>query len=223
METEYLNPKTSGFSWHITKPSFSNSIDENPLYTPDLNDPDTLIQNQIRIFEDEISAYDEDPLAPLAGQGAPVHIGIDCEYQHLDGTLTNTILSYQFCLYSPAGVLMGIVYPTSTNTKVRIDFNIFLGTIIHTAMRDDLIEEWPKVAYVYAHFMRADITHFSEFWKRKNEFDGLRGTIASIKTPYESDYSSEKTRYIKPSPLMHILTQSEHPFWINLNTYSDSS
>lgn len=84
---------------------------------------------------------------------------------------------------------------------MRINFNVFLGIIIQTAMRDGLIDAWPKVAFVYAHFMRADITHFEGFWKMKHEVDGLRGTIASIKSPYESDYAVGK-KVFKPTPLV---------------------
>lgn len=111
MEKPYKNPKSSGFVWDIVESSFSHSIDDNPLFTTRIHDSDSIMQEQLRLYEDEIAAFAEDPNTPLAGNGPPVHIGIDCEYQYDPKTQSNQILSYQFVLYSAKGVLKGIVYP----------------------------------------------------------------------------------------------------------------
>lgn len=187
----------SGFSWVEHEHIYSNSsTEENPLYDSKMNDPDYLFNEQIQMLEQEIDDFSKDPSEILPAKGSAIHIGIDCEYER-DGECDNAILSYQYCLYTPLGISKGIVYPKHKGKKSRISFNQFLGCIAQSAKSNNLIKTWPKIVYVYAHFMRADITHFKSFWQDKDKVDALRNTVASITKPLKADplYLKDKHRH----------------------------
>jgi len=201
-------PKMANFGWEVDVHYSSNSSD-NPLYDERINDPEYMVENQLRAMQYDIDLFSADPNSPVTGQGEPVHIGIDCEYQYDDVTKSNKILSYQFFLYSPSGTFSGIVY---LKKGKRIDFNQFLGVIIKFAKTNKLITHLPKIAYVYAHFMRADITHFQNFWSSMHsDLDALRGTVASIKADYSSDFSNDDSVKFKPEPL-YLKDTHSHTF-----------
>jgi len=206
--TDIKTPKMANFKWDVSVTHVFNSPD-NPFYDEKENDPDFIVDKQLLLMEHEMDVFSSDPGDVIDGKGIPVHVGIDCEYQYDEETNTNTIISYQFYVCTLSGIFSGIVYPIPGK---RIDFNTFIGVIIQFTKANGLISQWPKIVYVYAHFMRADITHFQDFWNViSNNIDALRGTVASIKSDYSSDFSSESSAKFKPDPL-YLKDTHRHTF-----------
>lgn len=202
--SDTFTPRMPGFTWDVQEPLFSGELDtlnSNPLFESQRYDPDWQCARQIALSEDEMAAYADDPERPVDGRGDPVHVGIDAEWEYDPVTITNRVLSYQFYLICPAGTLAGIVYPNSPDK--RLDFARFLGGITHRAMQAALIDAWPRVIFVYAHFLRADLTHFGSFWKTlKHEVDTLRGTVTSLKGDYRMDVDDAGSKPYRPDPLV---------------------
>lgn len=210
-----FKPRLPGFEWRTVDVCHSTGEGHdpfhNPLFEPELLDPERFPEREFELMEDEIAAYSQSPDQPLAGNGGLVDAGLDCEWQYDPQTGRNRVLSYQAHLICPRGVMRVIVYPQSFGLKDRLDFNVFLGHIIQAAMREGLIDAWPKVLFVYAHFLRADITHFGSFWKNQSRsLDGLRGTVASIQGDYVADIIPEDRRRFTPSPLV-LRDDQRHP------------
>ena len=208
-------PGLSGFDVKLSKCEFSQEgiagFDglENPLIPDGSTDPENSLLQQLQWMQDELDAYAKGPDIPQLGNGPAVHIGIDSEWQYCPDLGNNQVLSYQFHLFCERGELAGIIYPKAADPERRIEFARFLGVILQRAMHEELIEAWPKAAFVYAHFLRADLTHFKSFWAMKNSVDGLRGTIASVQGDLAVDYEAEGRRY-KPEPLV-LRDEHRHP------------
>jgi hypothetical protein len=205
-----------GFDVRIVKCEFSqkNQADpdglRNPLFDPERAAlPEYELLQQLQWMQDELDAFAQGPDQPQLGNGPAVHIGIDSEWQYDAIKKCNRVLSYQYHLFSERGELAGIIYPKASNPERRIEFERFLGVILQQAMHERLIEAWPKAVYVYAHFLRADLTHFKSFWAMKRKVDGLRGTIASVRNPIDVDYEIDKRRY-KFEPLI-LRDEHRHP------------
>jgi hypothetical protein len=210
------NLSLTGFDVRIIKCDFSQAdqVDpdglSNPLFDPErAAAPEYEFQKQLQWMQDELDAFAKGPDYPQLGNGPAVHIGIDSEWQYDDIKKCNRVLSYQYHLFSERGELAGIIYPKATNPERRIEFERFLGLILQQAMREGLIEAWPKAAFVYAHFLRADLTHFKSFWAMKRNVDGLRGSIASMLSHIDVDYETDRRCY-KPEPLV-LRDEHRHP------------
>ncbi|MGL6493383.1 hypothetical protein ACSZNX_20755 [Aeromonas veronii] len=121
-------------------------------------------------------------------KGLSCHVGIDVEY-YFDAILgRNVLLTCQYCLKIGDQELNGIVYIKSDKAKDRPRFQQFIGQILHNAKQKGVIEEYPAIVYIYGHFLRADITHFSDFWaKYKTVVSGIRRTISSLNGAYAVD------------------------------------
>lgn len=204
---DFRKPHLAGFEVRILKCTFSQSdstdVGElpNPLAPSADVDPEQDLQRQLRFMQDEIDAFAACPDGPAVGNGPSVHIGIDSEWQFLPDQNRNRVLSFQFHLFSSSGELSGILYPKPDEPGRRIQFEQFLSFILQCAMRHDIIEAWPRLAYIYAHFLRADITHFASFWAIKNKVDGMRGTVTSVTGEYAADWVEEGRRH-RPEPLV---------------------
>lgn len=186
-----FKPRLAGMDWKVLDVSI----------TPTVPDIDRLLYRPLELFEDEIAAYSASPEAPVAGQGPPVSIGIDSEWTYDPESNRNRVLSYQAYVVSDLGSLSVIVYPRAPTQ--RLSFEKFLGALVHAALRYGLIDAWPRVALVYAHFLRADLTHFASFWEAmKHEIDGLRGTLTSLKGDFVVDVEAAPSRPYRPKPLV---------------------
>ena len=80
------------------------------------------------------------------------------------------------------------------------------GTTGSTLMDPSNVEVWTTEV----------LQNLSEAASLLEKTDLTVGGISAAYTPLITALSSK-------AGTLHILTQSEHPFWINLNTYSDSS
>lgn len=153
-------------------------------------------------------------------KGEPVHIGIDSEYVFNPKTTRNEILSYQFYVISEMGTYSDIIYPKSRNIKDRLEFEAFIARIVILSKEKKIITNWPKKIYVYAHFLRADLASFSDFFRKKTKVNGIRKTVTSMKETYGVDLNALLSRKAHPEPL--ILKDSQRKKHMTLISFVDT-
>ncbi|MBL0559020.1 hypothetical protein [Aeromonas caviae] len=153
-------------------------------------------------------------------KGARLHIGIDSEYVYNPATKRNDILSYQFFAMTEKGEHSAIIYPASNRTSDRLSFDKFLGHIVVVCKEKGILTEWPKHVFVYAHFLRADLASFGDFWRFKTQVNGIRRTVASVNNAYGIDLENVLHRQAKPAPL--ILRDKQRKAQRTLITFVDT-
>lgn len=153
-------------------------------------------------------------------KGARLHVGIDSEYVYNPKTKRNDILSYQFFAMTEKGEHSDIIYPASNRISDRLSFDKFLGHIVVVCKEKGLLTEWPKHVFVYAHFLRADLASFGDFWRFKTQVNGIRRTVASVNNAYGIDLENVLHRQAKPAPL--ILRDKQRKAQRTLITFVDT-
>ena len=157
------------------------------------------VQRQIDLYMDEIEAAQNGPDTPVLGSGV-IHVGIDVEFEFDPQACRQSVLSYQYYVITPIGEMGGILYPRERGVETgRVEFERFVSFFIQAAMAKRIIEAWPGLVCVYAHFLRADITHFKSFWKRKRDVSAIRRTVASIADDYVLE---DGAAWHRPSPVI---------------------
>ena len=128
-------------------------------------------------------------------------IGFDTEYVYNPQTKQNDILSYQSYVVLPDGTgIPGILYPASAHKKDRLSLKNFLAKTLTPLLKNDQITEWPGSITLYAHFLRADVASFSDFWSdHKILLKGIRSTVSSFKNRYGIDFDEVENRREKNS------------------------
>ena len=131
-------------------------------------------------------------------------IGFDTEYVYNPHTKQNDILSYQSYVVLPDGTgVPGILYPASAHKKDRLSLKNFLAQTLTPLLKNEQINEWPGSITLYAHFLRADVASFSDFWSdHKILLKGIRSTVSSFKNRYGIDFDEVETRREKNSLIM---------------------
>ena len=128
-------------------------------------------------------------------------IGFDTEYVFNPHTKQNDILSYQSYVVLPDGTgVPGILYPASAHKKDRLSLKNFLAKTLTPLLKNEQINEWPGSITLYAHFLRADVASFSDFWSdHKILLKGIRSTVSSFKNRYGIDFDEVENRREKNS------------------------
>ena len=135
--------------------------------------------------------------------GNAVYLGIDCEYAFDCINKQNQVISYQYYLIANNITFKGILYPKSLDKKHRLKFNYFIGYILHQAKKEGVISEYPEMAYVFGHFLRADFTNFADFWSvYKTTVSGMRRTITSLKDGYGVKIDEIESRKAGNEPVL---------------------
>ena len=131
-------------------------------------------------------------------------IGFDTEYVYNPHTKQNDILSYQSYVVLPDGTgVPGILYPASAHKKDRLSLKNFLAKTLTPLLKNEQINEWPGSITLYAHFLRADVASFADFWSdHKILLKGIRSTVSSFKNRYGIDFDEVETRREKNSLIM---------------------
>ncbi|HFZ2384505.1 TPA: hypothetical protein ACIJ1T_004687 [Citrobacter freundii] len=131
-------------------------------------------------------------------------IGFDTEYVYNPHTKQNDILSYQSYVVLPDGTgIPGILYPASAHKKDRLSLKNFLAKTLTPLLKNEQINEWPGSITLYAHFLRADVASFADFWSdHKILLKGIRSTVSSFKNRYGIDFDEVETRREKNSLIM---------------------
>ncbi|MCW4792551.1 DNA polymerase [Enterobacter hormaechei] len=154
---------------------------------------------------------DDYPVMPPASKNVSVisndltlHIGFDTEYVFNPETRQNDILSYQSYVVLPDNTgISNIIYPPDSQKKSRLSFNEFLFQTITPLLETGVITKWPGIINIYAHFIRADIASFANFWSDyKILLKGIRGTVSSFKNRYGIDFDEQQERRVKTEQIM---------------------
>ncbi len=154
---------------------------------------------------------DDYPVIPPASKKVSVissdltlHIGFDTEYVFNPETQQNDILSYQSYVVLPDNTgISNIIYPPDSQKKSRLSFKNFLCQTITPLLETGMITKWPGIINIYAHFIRADITSFANFWSDyKILLKGIRGTVSSFKNRYGIDFDEQQERRVKTEQIM---------------------
>ena len=154
---------------------------------------------------------DDYPVIPPASKKVSVissdltlHIGFDTEYVFNPETQQNDILSYQSYVVLPANTgISNIIYPPDSQKKSRLSFKEFLCQTITPLLETGVITKWPGIINIYAHFIRADIASFANFWSDyKILLKGIRGTVSSFKNRYGIDFDEQQERRVKTEQIM---------------------
>ncbi|HBA3884515.1 TPA: hypothetical protein J5G53_002165 [Escherichia coli] len=154
---------------------------------------------------------DDYPVIPPASKKVSVissdltlHIGFDTEYVFNPETQQNDILSYQSYVVLPDNTgVSNIIYPPDSQKKSRLSFKEFLYQTITPLLETGVITKWPGIINIYAHFIRADIASFANFWSDyKILLKGIRGTVSSFKNRYGIDFDEQQERRVKAEQIM---------------------
>lgn len=154
---------------------------------------------------------DDYPVMPPASKNVSVisndltlHIGFDTEYVFNPETRQNDILSYQSYVVLPDNTgISNIIYPPDSQKKSRLSFKEFLFQTITPLLETGVITKWPGIINIYAHFIRADIASFANFWSNyKILLKGIRGTVSSFKNRYGIDFDEQQERRVKTEQIM---------------------
>ncbi|HBD0056773.1 TPA: hypothetical protein K8U14_003515 [Escherichia coli] len=154
---------------------------------------------------------DDYPVIPPASKKVSVissdltlHIGFDTEYVFNPETRQNDILSYQSYVVLPDNTgVSNIIYPPDSQKKSRLSFKEFLFQTITPLLETGVITKWPGIINIYAHFIRADIASFANFWSDyKILLKGIRGTVSSFKNRYGIDFDEQQERRVRTEQIM---------------------
>lgn len=154
---------------------------------------------------------DDYPVMPPASKNVSVisndltlHIGFDTEYVFNPETRQNDILSYQSYVVLPDNTgISNIIYPPDSQKKSQLSFKEFLCQTITPLLETGVITKWPGIINIYAHFIRADIASFANFWSDyKILLKGIRGTVSSFKNRYGIDFDEQQERRVKTEQIM---------------------
>ncbi|WP_097295318.1 hypothetical protein [Escherichia coli] len=165
-------------------------------------------QELVRTFPKTLDDY---PVIPPASKKVSVissdltlHIGFDTEYVFNPETRQNDILSYQSYVILPDNTgISNIIYPPDSQKKSRLSFKEFLCQTITPLLETGVITKWPGIINIYAHFIRADIASFANFWSDyKILLKGIRGTVSSFKNRYGIDFDEQQERRVKTEQIM---------------------
>lgn len=133
--------------------------------------------------------------------GADHCIGLDSEWVTRDGK--NTVLSYQAYCINAQGKTLGLVYYPAEGK--RFSFEKFIARVIEDCRAIGLIKKWPHKIIVVAHFLRADLTTFSNFWGLKTQVKAQGGSVVGrvlTGSGYGVDETVERARKAKPGPIV---------------------
>ncbi|OZS42491.1 hypothetical protein ASV53_18190 [Photobacterium sanguinicancri] len=178
------------------------------------------------------------PWMATRGSGETIHIAIDSEWVFNEETGKNDILCYSYSIRVGDKSFSGVkdtemaklikdcrdkdiskaeemrLRKQLAKKGYKVSFDKFIQELLIKAKARGFITEWPKNTFIYAHFMRADIASFEEFWNvgrcnknHKNSLSVVQGTVASGRGTYGMDLSSigrskykiENTRFYSAS------------------------
>lgn len=157
-----------------------------PLEAPP---PQMALSNDIPVDLNPVTAaMTYKPMTLEWAKGDAVYIGIDSEYQSSEEKAQNGVISYQIAAQSPLGQCSMVIYTKSGAKHHRWEFDKLVAHALEEMFELGLIEAVPEQIIVFGHFLRADLTTFSDFWRsQKTTLRGIRRTVASAMQDYGVD------------------------------------
>ena len=142
------------------------------------------------------------PPEPLdLADGEDLWIGIDAEWVLVDGR--NMVLSYQVFAVNHLGATFSKVYYPDKGK--RFTFEKFISQVVEDCRAAGLIKAWPRTIVVVAHFLRADLSTFKDFWHMKARLDGQGGSVVGqmiTDSGYGIDETAERKRRAPLKPVI---------------------
>lgn len=166
--------------------------------------------NETNAIEEEIAPvsfsaihFDSDiPHLPVKlADGEDIWLGLDAEWVQENGL--NIILSYQVFAVNHLGLTLGKVYYPDKGK--RLTFEKFISQVVADCRTTGLIKRWPRKIVVVAHFLRADLTTFGNFWGLKDQVKAQGGSVVGrilTGSGYGVDETVERARKAKPAPIV---------------------
>ncbi|EJN6954684.1 hypothetical protein NRD12_001259 [Aeromonas hydrophila] len=141
----------------------------------------------------------------IAG-GDDLWIGLDSEWVRQGDR--NAVLSYQvYCINSSGQALSLIYYPAPGK---RDSFEGLISRAVQDCRAKKLIKKWPAWIIICAHFLRADLSTFKDFWAMKGRLDSQGGSVAG-KIITDSGYGVDETAERKRrAPLKPVILSDRH-------------
>ncbi len=133
--------------------------------------------------------------------GLPLWIGFDTEWVLVDDH--NEVLSYQVFVITPHGKTLSKVYYPDKGK--RFSFEKFISQVVEDCRAAGLINKWPRTIVVVAHFLRADLSTFKDFWHMKASLDGQGGSVVGqiiTDSGYGVDETAERKRRAPLKPII---------------------
>ncbi|MCX0428065.1 DNA polymerase type-B family protein [Aeromonas veronii] len=166
--------------------------------------------NETNAIDEEIAPvsfsaihFDSDiPRLPVKlADGEDLWLGLDAEWVQENGL--NMILSYQVFAVNHLGLTLGKVYYPDKGK--RLTFEKFISQVVADCRTTGLIKRWPRKIVVVAHFLRADLTTFGNFWGLKGQVKAQGGSVVGrilTGSGYGVDETVERARKAKPAPIV---------------------
>ncbi|MFQ2019633.1 hypothetical protein ACK35M_01130 [Aeromonas veronii] len=166
--------------------------------------------NETNAIDEEIAPvsfsaihFDSDiPRLPVKlADGEDLWLGLDAEWVQENGL--NMILSYQVFAVNHLGLTLGKVY--YPDKGMRLTFEKFISQVVADCRTAGLIKRWPRKIVVVAHFLRADLTTFGNFWGLKDQVKAQGGSVVGrilTGSGYGVDETVERARKAKPAPIV---------------------
>ncbi|MGN5085758.1 hypothetical protein ACTG2N_17690 [Aeromonas hydrophila] len=166
--------------------------------------------NETNAIDEEIAPisssaihFDSDiPRLPVKlADGEDIWLGLDAEWVQENGL--NMILSYQVFAVNHLGLTLGKVYYPDKGK--RLTFEKFISQVVADCRTTGLIKRWPRKIVVVAHFLRADLTTFGNFWGLKDQVKAQGGSVVGrilTGSGYGVDETVERARKAKPAPIV---------------------
>lgn len=166
--------------------------------------------NETNVIDEEIAPvsfsaihFDSDiPRLPVKlADGEDLWLGLDAEWVQENGL--NMILSYQVFAVNHLGLTLGKVYYPDKGK--RLTFEKFISQVVADCRTTGLIKRWPRKIVVVAHFLRADLTTFGNFWGLKGQVKAQGGSVVGrilTGSGYGVDETVERARKAKPAPIV---------------------
>ncbi|MDY8110787.1 hypothetical protein U0C82_16725 [Fulvimarina sp. 2208YS6-2-32] len=153
-------------------------------------------------------------------------VGIDAEWVTRSDPLGenpyNQILSYQAVLHHAGHRVPLVVYPSGSTKRHRLSLNALLKRLVRLAITKRVLPGLPDRVEIYAHFLRADLTTFTDFWPRKREFDGFGRTFTARSIREVIDVSDEDLQGRRHSSEAVFFRQGKKPPHIMLCRFIDT-
>jgi hypothetical protein len=128
------------------------------------------------------------PVAAYAGP--PVRIGFDAEWVTLPdgrGGWRNHVLCVSAVLACGGRRTAHIVYTAGDKREARPSMVGFVQAMLRKALREKVVAAMPDRIVLFAHFMRGDLSSFSDFWRHKAAFRTLGTTLVSGRAGHAVD------------------------------------
>lgn len=138
--------------------------------------------------------------------GDDLWIGLDSEWVRQGDR--NSVLSYQvYCINSSGQALSLIYYPAPGK---RDSFEGLISRAVQDCRAKKLIKKWPARIIICAHFLRADLSTFKDFWAMKGRLDSQGGSVVG-KIITDSGYGVDETAERKRrAPLKPVILSDRH-------------